>query len=91
MPRQRDDGHVRPRLLERSRRDQPIHPRHRDVHDDDVGLEIDGALDGGRAVAGLGDHFHVGLSVDEQPQTVPDGHVVVGEQYAEGARLSHGW
>ena len=55
------------------------------------GLRFDGALDRGRAVARLGDDFHVRLSVDEQAQTVPDRYVVVGQQYAEGGRLSHGW
>ena len=45
-----------------------------------VGLRGQGLLEGDDAVLGLGDHLHVGLTLDQQLQAAPHDAVVVGDE-----------
>jgi hypothetical protein len=44
-------------------------PRHADVHQRNVGLELLGEIGGLVTVDRLADHFHVGLAVEQHAQT----------------------
>jgi hypothetical protein len=56
---------------------------HRDVHDDDVGLQLLGQPDGFPAVAGLAGDLHVGLRLQDHPKAVTDHGVIVSQQDAD--------
>ena len=47
-------------------------------------------LDGLVAVAGFGDHFEIGLGVQNDPQTAQDDRVIVGDQDARLQAVSLG-
>jgi hypothetical protein len=57
-----------------------VEVRHADVHQDDVGSRDRERLERGAAIAGLADHLHVGLRLDEHPETRPDEGLVVDEE-----------
>src|SRR5690606_3558630 len=61
----------------------PVEVGHADVHEDDIGLADGHGLDRLVPGPGLGDHTHVGLVVDDHPQTGTDHGLVVGEDDAE--------
>ena len=86
MSRQGDDRHVRLRPFQRPGRDQAVHPGHRDIHHDDVRLQRFRLLEDVIAVSRLADDSHVGLTVDQQLQSLAHGRVVVREKDAERAR-----
>ena len=62
-----------------------VHDRHLDVHDDDVGLELDGHLDGLLAVAGLADDLVAGLA-EHLGEVEADDGLVLGHEDALGRR-----
>ena len=74
--------------MERARRLQPCHPRHRDVEDRQVDIGHERAPQRFRAVSGLGQHLEVGLSVEHEPQAAAHDRVIVGQQDA-GLQRSH--
>ncbi len=74
-------------LLQLARGDESRHAGHRDIHDDNVGLECQCLFDRRLPVARLGDDSHVRLSFDNQFETVADGHVIIGEQNAQARRV----
>ena len=58
----------------------PVETRHGDIHDDHVGRQRGGEVEGGVAVAGLADHGDVGLGRHAQAQSLPDHRLIVDEQ-----------
>src|SRR5262249_34866484 len=58
----------------------PVHPRHADIHQDDIGSQFAGAFDRLRAVACLADDLEIGLGVQEQPEADPNELLVVDDQ-----------
>jgi hypothetical protein len=54
--------------------------RHADVDEADVGPELAGEADRLGPVGSLGDHFDVGLVLEDQAQAAADHRLVVGEQ-----------
>ena len=59
---------------------KPVHVRHPDVHQHDVGSLPPGQRDGLRAVGGLTHNFHVVGAIDEHPETGPDQRLIISEQ-----------
>src|SRR6478672_13934066 len=79
--------HVRRGLPERFCGFQAVHPGHRYIENNDVGLELADAAERRGTIARFADDLHVGLSVKEELETFPNGLVIVGE---EDARLLGG-
>ena len=65
------------------RRD-PVELRHLQVHQDDVGAEPPGQVDGLSAVGRLADHVDVRLAGEQLLQAGPEHRVVVHDQHADG-------
>ena len=69
-----------------SRAEQPpgrfdaVELRHADVHQDEVGLALDGFVDRLDSVAASADDLDVGLGVEDQAEAVADERLIVGEQ-----------
>jgi len=59
---------------------EPVQPRHPDVHQHDVGLQVASELDRLGAVARLADHLDVRFRLEDQPEAGADERLVVGEQ-----------
>ena len=74
-----------PQALERA---DAVEPRHHEVEQDHVRVGARGGVDGGLAVAGLGDDLDVVLEVEERAQALAHDRVVVGEQDADHAGTS---
>ena len=69
----------------------PVHVRHAQVHQDDVGAELEGAGDGLLAVGRLPDDDDAGDYVEHGGEGLPDGPLVVGDDYAQRtAAIGHG-
>ena len=67
-------------VLEQRDRLEAVEPGHREVEQQDVGLQLADALDAGRGVAGLADDAHVGVLLQrEAQQRAQLGHVVAQE------------
>src|SRR6476659_10021228 len=79
--------HVRRGLPELFCGFQAVHPGHRYIENNDVGLEVADAADRRGTIARVAHVLHVGLSVEEGLGTFTDGLVIVGE---EDARLLGG-
>ena len=77
VARQRDD---RRGSFQRSCGCEAVHPRHREIEDDDVRLQRGGALERGAAVACVGHDRHVGLRVHEQAQPLAHRRVIVDQE-----------
>jgi hypothetical protein len=75
------------RRLDRRRDDlgglQPVHDRHADVHQHDVGPQRPRLADRLDPVAGLADHAQVRGGLDEHPEPGPDQGLVVGDQHPD--------
>ena len=69
---------------EQPRRRQPVHARHADVHQDDVGGAAAGERDRLDAVRGLADDLDVGLGLEDRAQPAAHHRLIVGEQHADG-------
>ncbi len=67
---------------------QPVHFRHGDVHDNDVGAESLGLFDGFQSIAGLAYDLDVGLVFDERGKADAHHHVIVYKQDADGGHGS---
>jgi hypothetical protein len=78
----RDDEHVDRRarrgMGEQPRGRDPVHPRHADVHADDVAGAAVGERDDLDAVGGLSDDLDVGLGLEDRAQPAAPGGLVVG-------------
>ena len=59
----------------------PVHHRHQEVHEHDVGLELRDELDGAPPVLGLADDLDVVEELEEPVQAAPDDRVVVDQQH----------
>jgi hypothetical protein len=57
-----------------------VHDRHADVHQDHVGAQQAGSLDGLAPVGGFPHHVQPGLRLEDEPQAAPHERLVVGEQ-----------
>ena len=68
---------------------QPGHPRHRDIQDGEIDLRLAHARDRLGAIGGLGHDPEIGFSVEHQPQTTADHHVVIGNQQPRRERDAH--
>ena len=68
---------------------QPVHPRHLDVEDGEVGVEVADELDGLVAPAGLADDF-VALFFEQLLQVEADDGLVLGDHDARGVVFT-GW
>ena len=77
--RQDHDREVRELGVDPPGRLDPVEDRHRDVHHDDVGLELAGQAHGLAAVAGLGDHRHAGV-LERPADRLAQELVIVGEE-----------
>ena len=63
---------------------EPVHDRHPDVHQDDVGAGPPAGVDGLRAVAGLGDDSDLRVGLEDHPEAGAHECLVVGDQDADG-------
>jgi len=72
---------------------EPVHPRHPDVHEDNVGAVLKHRGDRFAAVGGLGRDRDPGL-VQDEPEPAADQCLVIGDDHpqrsARRARLAHG-
>ena len=59
----------------------PVHSRHADIHDHDVGGNLAGHLDGLPAVDGLAHDLHARFGIDQPPKTVPEHLVIVNDHH----------
>ena len=62
------------------RRLEPVHRRHPDVHQHDVGPAATHGLDRLRAVRRLGDDAQVGLGLEDHPEAGAHERLVVGDE-----------
>src|SRR5690606_23374220 len=65
------------------RRLDTVHPRHLDVHEHDVGLELGCEVHGRNAVGGLSDDLHVVGSADEDVERFAHERLVVGDEHPD--------
>ena len=65
---------------------QPVHDRHPDIHQHDVGPQSAGLAHRLDAVRGLADDVQVGRGFDQDPEPGPDEGLVVGDQDPDLAR-----
>ena len=63
---------------------QPVHLRHRHVHDDDVRVGLLDQRDGVQAVAGLAGDLKLGVVFENAPEPLADQRVVVDQDDADG-------
>ena len=70
---------------DRGGRRDPVHARHPDVHQHDVGVQGRCHADPGRPVAGLADDLDVGLGLQDQPEPHPEQGLIIDEQYPDHA------
>jgi hypothetical protein len=64
-----------------------VEPGHADIHQDHIRAQRQGRADGLFAVAGLPDHGHVGLGVQDHAEAVAHERLVVDDEHAD--RVSH--
>jgi hypothetical protein len=83
VSRQGDDRDSWLHAFQRPGRDQTIHARHRDVHDNGVRLERFGLREHVLPVGRLADDLHTGLAVNQELQSLADGCVIVRDENAE--------
>ena len=57
----------------------PVHLRHPDVHEDDVGPHLPHQTDRLDPVGGLPEHLEIGRGVDEDPETGPHERLIVDD------------
>ena len=86
----RHDLDVRVLGLDPADRGEPVHVRHQQVHQHDVGLEATGHGDALAAVGRLAHDLDVGEQIEERAQARADDGVVVDEQDADPVRRAHG-
>ena len=80
MHRQHDDRGPRPLFLELARRLEPVHVRHLDVHEHDVGQLAACNFQGFAPGARLGDHLDIARTVKHRGDALSNEFVVVHEQ-----------
>ena len=85
--REEDDAGRPLRLAQSRRRGEPAHHRHRDVEDDDVGLEGGDRVEHRLAVADCADD--VELDADQRYDSLEHFCVIVGEQHADAGHERH--
>ena len=90
MTGQRDDGGSRCHVLHGPGCSQAIHGGHGEIEYDDVGLQRTRVLKGDLSVGRLRDDLHVLLRIDQEPQAVPDGFMILGDQDADGRHVDSG-
>ncbi len=61
---------------------EPVHHRHADIHQHDVGAGPLAGVDGLSAVAGLGDDTDLRVGLEDHAEAGPDERLVVGDQDA---------
>ena len=68
--------------MDELRRFRTGHLGHHQVHDDDVGLQLESQFDGRASVVGLADALEVVFPRDERGEPDAQQHVVVGDENA---------
>ena len=63
---------------------QPVHDRHPDVHQNDVGPQMPRQADRVRAVGGLAHDLQAGLGGEHRGEALPHHRLVVGDQAPRG-------
>ena len=86
---ERDDLDVRAARLDLGRGGDPVHDRHQQVHEHDVGLELADELDGAPPVLGLAHDLDVVEQLEEPVQAAADDRVVVDQQHLDPRRRLH--
>ena len=81
--RQDDDARQRRDRADLARRLDAAHPRHVEIHDDDVRRQLADLRDGLRAVPGLADDLDA-LLLEEIAEPGPEEIVIVDEQHPQG-------
>ena len=81
---QDDDRGVRVALLDPPRRLEPVHPGHRDVHQDDVGLILGGRGHGIGPVRRDVDHTEILLPIQGDLQCLAERTLVVDDEDRDG-------
>ena len=66
---------------------EAVHPRHRDVHEHDVRVLLDGISNRLLAVRGGADNLDVGGPVEEGRQPSPHQRVVIDNEHSNGSGL----
>ena len=84
--RQDEDADLRARIDDPAGRVDAARAGHLQVHQDDVGLELERERHGLVARRGLPDEVDVGDGAEQRAQAVPEERVVVRDQDAEAAR-----
>ena len=83
--REQDDADLGRAPGDRARGGDPVHADHDDVHEHDVGAEVDGEVDRVAAVVGLGDDDDPGV-LERRAHAAAEHRVVVGDDDARRSR-----
>ncbi len=73
----------------RSGRGKPVHDRHAEIHQDDVGTKFAILLECFLTVRRLTDHLQIGFGREECHETGADEWMVVGGEDPDGRRAGH--
>src|SRR5688572_17176075 len=80
MTRQRNDLDVRTALLDLDRRFSSVQPRHRNIHEHDIRLELLRLLPRSQTIISLADDLHVRLLVDQPLQTFLQNAMILSQK-----------
>lgn len=73
----------------------PVHHRHQQIHEDDVGQQVSRQFDGLLTVGSLANHLELVLGVEEHPKALTHDAVIVDHENADGhlaaKTYSSGW
>jgi hypothetical protein len=81
-----DQAEVRMVAAQAGDRGDTVEQRHVQVDDDGVGMQLVGQLDSGEPVVGRADHGQLRLLLDQRPQRLDEGDVVVRQQNSNRCR-----
>ena len=86
--RQPDDDDRRNGLRHATRRLDPIHPGHVQIHHHDIGMQRGHESYGFKSVAGFSDNDNIVIRVQDAAQSLPHHCVIVHEQDPNDARFA---